>query len=124
MENIVKLFERAFEVFLFGLSALILLSMSRELSSEIGLVKNLTAEQNIIYEQQIDELDPGSVSKAEIISSLLGSLEYDVEINQLDINKDTYDYKIFDFSQIPSGEYKKSYKYDSSGNIIKVIFKK
>lgn len=124
MENAVKLIERAFAIFLFGLAALILFPMSRELSTEIVSVKNLTAEQNIIYEQPIDELNPESVPYAEIISSLLGNLEYDVEINQVEINKDTYDYKTFNFTQILPGEYQKSYEYDSSGNIVKVIYKK
>ncbi len=59
---------------------------------------------------------------AELTAYLLGSLEYNTKVNQLEIDKDTYDYQMFDFSLITQGEYQKSYEYDTSGKIVKVLF--
>jgi hypothetical protein len=98
---------------------------NRSLNKIIVITKNQIGTENIFYENQrlYDEIKESKTTYAEIITTLLGDLDYDILINNMTILKDNYNYKMFDFSIIPQGEYTKTYQYDSSGNIVRVVFK-
>jgi len=98
---------------------------NRSLDKIISTIRIQISTENIFYEKErpYDEIKEGKTTYEEIITTLLGDLDYDVLINNMTIFKENYNYKMFDFSVIPQGEYTKTYQYDSSGNIVKVIFK-
>jgi ferredoxin-fold anticodon binding domain-containing protein len=98
---------------------------NRSLDKIISSTKVQISKENILYENErtYDEVKEIKSTYADLISVLLGDLDYDVVINNMTILKENYNYKMFDFSVIPQGEYTKTYEYDSSGNIAKVIFK-
>lgn len=70
-----------------------------------------------------EEVKESHTTYAELIAMLFGDLDYDVQINDMTILKEKYNYKTFDFSVIPVENYIKFYQYDASGNILKVIYK-
>lgn len=125
MQNISKLLELSASILMFCLAVTLLLYSNRSLDKIISSTRIQISSENIFYENErlYDEIKESKTTYAEIITTLLGDLDYDVQINSLTILKENYNYKMFDFSVIPQGEYTKTYQYDSSGNIVKVIFK-
>lgn len=125
MQNISKLLELSASIFMFCMAVTIVLYSNRSLDKIISSTKVQISKENILYvnERTYDEVKEIKSTYADLISVLLGDLDYDVVINNMTILKENYNYKMFDFSVIPQGEYTKTYEYDSSGNIAKVIFK-
>ena len=125
MQNISKLLELSASILMFCIAVTLLLYSNRSLDKIISSTRIQISSENIFYENErlYDEIKESKTTYAEIITTLLGDLDYDVQINSLTILKENYNYKMFDFSVIPQGEYTKTYQYDSSGNIVKVIFK-
>ena len=125
MQNVTRLLETAASLLLFCIAVTFFLYQIRVLNTLTTSAKEEICKQDIYYEQErtFDEIQESKVSYAEIISTLFGELDYDIQINNMTILKDNYNYQIFDFSTVPNTEYTKSYQYDSSGNIVKVIYK-
>lgn len=125
MENTTKLLDMASYIFMFCMAVTILVFYDRGLNNLISSAKNEINNQNIYYEKEryIDEFTESKVAYADLISTLLSDLDYDIQIDDMSILKENYNYQQFDFSTILQAEYTKSYQYDSSGNIVKVIYK-
>ncbi len=125
MQNISKLLELSASILMFCMTVTLLLYSNRSLDKIISTTRIQISEENIYYENErlYDEIKESKTTYAEIITTLLGDLDYDVQINNMTILKENYNYMMFDFSVIPQGEYTKTYQYDSSGNIVKMIFK-
>lgn len=125
MENGTKLIEVSSYIFMFCAAITILLFFNRTMNNLIVSTKTQVSNQNILYESErsYEEVKESKVSYAEVISLLLGNLEYDIQINDLTILKEGYNYQEFDFSLIPQAEFIKSYQCDSSGSIVKVLYK-
>ena len=125
MQNISKLLELSASILMFCIAVTLLLYSNRSLDKIISSTRIQISSENIFYENErlYDEIKESKTTYAEIITTLLGDLDYDVQINSLTILKENYNYKMFDFSVIPQGEYTKTYQYDSSGNIVRMIFK-
>ncbi len=125
MENGTKLIEVSSYIFMFCAAITILLFFNRGMNNLIVSTKTQVSNQNILYENErsYEDIKESKVSYSEVISVLLGNLEYDIQINDMTILKESYNYQEFDFSIVSQAEYTKSYQYDSSGNIIKVVYK-
>lgn len=125
MQNISKLLELSASILMFCMAVTLLLYSNRSLDKIISSTRIQISSENIYYEDErlYDEIKESKTTYAEMITKLLGDLDYDVQINSLTILKENYNYKMFDFSVIPQGEYTKTYQYDSSGNIVRMIFK-
>ncbi len=122
MKNITDYLEIAAYIFIFCIAGTLLLYQNRELNYFITAMKNVADNQNILYEQSYDKPDNSKVSYAELITVLSGDIGCDIQINDLPILKENYNYQEFDFSGVPQSDYTKSYQYDYSGNIVKVIY--
>ena len=125
MQNVTKFLETVASVLLFCIAVSFFLYQIRVLNTLTVSAKEEICKQDIYYEQErtLDEIQESKVSYAEVISTLFGDLDYDIQINNMTIVKENYNYQIFDFSTVPNAEYMKSYQYDSSGNIVKVIYR-
>ena len=125
MQSITKFLEMTVSIIMFCIAVTFLLYQERLLNHLTTSVKEEISNQDIYYEQErsLDEIQESKISYGEIISILFGDLDYDIQINNMTILKENYNCQIFDFSTIPLGEYTRSYQYDSSGNIVKVIYK-
>lgn len=124
MQNLTKLLEMLVYLILFCMAVTILLFQNRFFNTLTAAVKNEINSPDIFYEKErpADEISDDGVSYAELITALFGELSYDVQINLITIEKESYNYREFDFSKIPQTKYRKSYQYDTFGNIRKVIY--
>lgn len=122
MENVTAFLRTAAFMIMFCLAGFYLLYQYRTLNSVIYTAKTDISKRDILYEQYLDVMKEDKVSYAEIITGLLNELDYDIRINNMIISKADFNYHEFDFSNIPEGEYVKSYEYDSSGDIDRVIY--
>ena len=125
MQNISKLLELTAFILMFCMAVTLLLYSYRSLEKIISTARIQVSTENIFHEDErlYDEIKESKTTYAEIITTLLGDLDYDVLINNIMILKENYNYRMFDFSVIPQGDYTKTYQYDASGNIVRVIFK-
>ncbi len=125
MQNLTKFLETVTYLIIFCMAGTILLFHSRSLNNFITTVKKEISSQNIFYEKErtSDEIQESKVTYTELISTLFVDPDYDIQINSMTILKENYNYREFDFSTVPQAEYTKSYQYDSSGDIAKVIYK-
>ena len=125
MQNVTKLLEYSVSILMFCMAVTLFLYMDRSLDQIISSTKTQVSKENIFYENErtYEEVKENKTTYADLITMLLGKLDYDVLINNTTILKENYNFKVFDFSVIPQVEYTKTYQYDSFGNIVKVIFK-
>ncbi len=125
MQNISKLLELSASILMFCMAVTLLLYSNRSLDKIISITRTQISTENIFYENErlYSEIKESKTTYAEIITTLLGDLDYDVQINNMTIFKENFNYQEFDFSTIPQGEYVKSYLYNSSENIVKVFYK-
>jgi hypothetical protein len=122
MENVTSFLKTTAYIVIFCLAGFGLLYQYRTLNKVITTTKEAVSSENILYEQYIDEIQETNVSYADMVTTLFGDFDYDIQINGLLISKVDFNYHDFDFSNIPKRNYKKSYIYDSSGNIKKVNY--
>lgn len=124
MQNVTKFLEISAYLLMFCTAVTLFLFSERSLDRLIVTMKNEISKENILYENEriYDEIKGSKTTYAELITMLLGDLDYDIRINNMTILKEGFNYQMFDFSAIPQADFSKSYQYDSDGNIVKVIF--
>ncbi|WP_175562002.1 hypothetical protein [Anaerocolumna xylanovorans] len=118
--------EQTAYVLLFCLGVSLLLLSYKNIGDSIGLLKNSTARQNVLREQEIMEYKGKehilTVTRAEVIGYLTGSLEADIRIDGISYPKDSFDRDSFDYSILPEGIYNKGYVLDGKDFVIEMIF--
>lgn len=122
MEVVFDYIEQAGAAIIFCIALSLLLLSSRESLIQTAELKEMISESNTVYEQMF-EYSEELASYDEVIGSLLTELAYDVQIVDDMIVRENYTYLNFDLSRVEKRSYKKTYEYDASGNIEKVIYK-
>ena len=123
MENIKELIEKVGAIFMFCIAGTLLLIQYREQSKLITIMRENVSNQAVLYEQPIDEIQNNNkVSYEEVIATLICDIDYDVQVNTIYLQKESFNPMEFDYSVIPNTDFTKSYEMDLSGNIIKVIY--
>lgn len=84
---------------------------------EIEMKEDNLTNSSIQEEPQIPE-----VTYSQLMCTLIGSLEYDIEINGLLINKSQFIGLDSQTYNIARTNYEKQYKYDQNGKIIKIVY--
>lgn len=77
--------------------------------------------EKIVFEQQYDKTN-NLVTSGELIAFLCDKLEYDIEIDGLLVSHYVHNKDSILAYQITGNEYIKSYVYDNSGNITRIIY--
>lgn len=122
MENAANLIHQAFAIFLFCIAVTILFFTYHSYISTLTTAKQINTDK-IMHEQYSDIKEP-TVTKGMIITMLLKyPLEYDMEIDGLLISKSENTRENISTYRFDHEKYKKSYAYDSKGNITRIIFK-
>lgn len=121
MENITKMISLAFNVFMFCLAVWVLHSENTAYLHALKAASKIQKE-DVIYEQHNDKDRENIVKKAEVMSVLFDSLEYDVEIDGTLISKSENVKMFLTTMKFNHKEYQKSYAYDSSGNMTRVVY--
>lgn len=123
MENVTKYIQLTLYVILFLVGMYLMLNHSVKYSNIISNVRDrFKDKEKVLYEQQI--LEENYVSYKELIAKLLNNLEYDIEIDGLLINKKEHNALKIESYGIEKADYIKTYIYDKSGNIIKIVYSK
>ncbi|WP_281532399.1 hypothetical protein [Anaerocolumna aminovalerica] len=122
MENIKELVEKSAAIFMFCIAGTLLLIQYKEQYKLISTIRVNLSKQGVLYEQPIYKIQDNKVSYKEVIAALICDLEYDVQVNRIYLQKDSFNPMEFDFSVVPNTDYLKTYEVDSSGNITKVTY--
>lgn len=122
MENIKELVEKSAAIFMFCIAGTLLLIQYKEQYKLISTIRVNLSKQGVLYEQPIYKIQDNKVSYKEVIAALICDLEYDVQVNRICLQKDSFNPMEFDFSVVPNTDYIKTYEVDSSGNITKVTY--
>ena len=109
-------------IILFCIGIFLLINGSKNYSQAVDKVRSDIKDDDVLYQQFITE--EGITTYAEIIGMLLQQLEYDIKINNLEIDKSTHSPEKIQSYNIAKAEYKKEYLYDNRGNIYKIVFSK
>lgn len=117
MDNVKTFLEKVSAIFLFSMAGTLLLYSYKSLSQLITTTKNYVNNQSVLYEQSLEIIEESRVTYTELIATLFCELEYDLKINSLVIEKESYNSQDFDFTIIPKRDYVKSYVLDASGDI-------
>lgn len=72
--------------------------------------------------EQLYEIEEDIVSSSELKAALFYELEFDVQIDDILISKQEHTVQMIESYQNKSIRYKRSYAYDSRGNITRVIY--
>ena len=124
MDRLLDCLDQMSAVLILCAALFILLFSYRETDRLLFSIKEGMSKQNIIYQQwQESNYKENTVTYEMVIASLIGKLDHDVQIDQVLLEKEDYNYQSFDFSKIPNKQYLKKYEYDAvTGEIKKVIF--
>ena len=122
MENITDFLEKAAFILVFCLAGTLLFNENKVLNERITYIKTDITKQETVYMQPLQNIPNEKVTYQELIGTLMGNLDYDIQINQMTIDNDLFNYQDFDLSSIPKNNYIKTYEYDSNGNIVKVVY--
>ncbi|MDU6264537.1 MAG: hypothetical protein E6600_08510 [Anaerocolumna aminovalerica] len=122
MENIKELVEKSAAIFMFCIAGTLLLIQYKEQYKLISTIRVNLSKQGVLYEQPIYKIQDNKVSYKEVVAALICDLEYDVQVNRIYLQKDSFNPMEFDFSVVPNTDYIKTYEVDSSGNITKVTY--
>lgn len=123
MDNVKEFIEKAGAIFMFCIAGTLLLFQYKEQYRLISTMRENVRKQGVLYEQPINEIQNNKVSYEEVITTLICDLDYDVQVNTIYLQKESFNPMEFDFSVIPNTDFAKSYEIDSSGTIVKVIYK-
>lgn len=120
MEQIPETIDQGFSIFLFCMSIIILFHCYSNYNNLLITVKDYQS-QDVIYEQY-DENKSEAVSKGEVIATLLGQIEYDIEIDGVLISKIDNTKDNISTYGISHEKYLRNYVYDNSNNITRIVF--
>lgn len=128
MEHGKELLLQAVSVILFCIAITGLFHQARAYAKIVKAVKDCYSQQQVLYEQgAVNEFDlvgasGNCCSYAQLITSLLGPLEYDIEINHHLISK--YEHTVDQIEDYPIAktDYSKSYAYDQQGIVTRIIY--
>ncbi len=112
-------------IFLFCVAVTLLLFHFKSLSASYQCMKYAITCNEIFYESSNSlykkrfASDEQNVLKKDLMITLVSGLTYDIELDNVLYDKDTFDYVTFDFGGLADC-YEKRYQYDTNGHI-KVI---
>lgn len=85
--------------------------------------QNIYSGTNVMYEQYEEEVDsPKILTYEQLCCRLMNKLPYNIKINDVSIQKEEFDYMLFDFSIIPKTKYQLQYIFNENGMVKEVIY--
>lgn len=120
MEDVNKILYIGASTFLFCIGIYLLFSIANIYVHTLKLEQG-QLQENEIYQQNYS--DGNTVTYTELVATLFTTLVYDIQINDILINKASHEMDRIEEYQILDTTYQKNYFYDSNGNITKIIYK-
>ena len=117
VNNIIYL---AFSAFIFCICVYLLLSNAAEYRKTLTILRESYKEQEMLEQENRDHLD--IISYGELIATLYNELDYNIKINDIVIERNSYDPEELQNYEIVNANYKKSYMYNDNGEIIFITY--
>lgn len=115
--------EKAAYIVIFCLSVTILYRQFTNFNIFLNVCKENVFDDFAIYKQRNYQESEDVVTYDEIIAGLINSIDYDVQINELYISKNTFNYMDFDYLNIPKyNKYRRDVVYNQYGVISLIRF--
>ena len=113
---------------LFCVAVTLLFIHFKSLSASYQCMNTLITGNEILYESSnsLNKQNLGNdanVSKKELLITLVSGLDYDIVLEGVCYEKDTFDYETFDFASL-ADSFEKSYQYDKDGKIKAICYTK
>lgn len=121
METGNKLLYFALATIIFCIGTYLLLYSNKQFDIVLDNNRNKLKEKEEMYQQYIT-VDKEIVSSAELITTLFNPLEYDIDIDWINITKRSHNRELIGTYGIRNINYKKTYSYGESGNILKIRY--
>ncbi|GEM_PF-4027835 len=115
-----KTLSLAFAGILFCISLTLLFYQHRSVNEALNQFNKNT--EKIVVERVYEPVN--KISSVDIISMLMTSLDYDIEVNDMYISRHNHRSVDLNYYSIESGFYTKTYAYDINGDITRVIYKR
>lgn len=123
MESLFNMIEKAAYVVIFCLSVMLLYWQFTNFNIFLNVCKENVFDDFAIYKQRNYQESEDIVTYDEIIIGLINSIDYDVQINELYISKNTFNYTNFDYLNIPKyNKYRRDVVYNQYGVISLIRF--
>jgi len=121
MEEVNKLLYTAFAAIMFCIGTFLLLYGAKQYNKGLDTVRGSYKDSDTMYQQYTNNKED-SVPSAELIATLLYTLEYDIRIDSVLINKGEHSREKITGYGIRNIDYQKTYNYDNYGNIIGITY--
>lgn len=120
MEHYKELIFTAVSTILFCTAVSLLFYQAATYQQTLFQIEERYRSMDALYEAEnsVSEL----TSYAELIMSLCGTLEYDIQIDGRLIKKEEHSIDQIDGYFIPRADYTKSYLHDEDGNLIRIVY--
>lgn len=120
MENANIVIFRTFAAIMFCIGVFYFLSSSKLLNTLLQTTRDQYKDEQL-YQQN---LIPGDdiVTYAELIATLFQNLDYDIKVNDTVIKANQHEVESINEYNIVVTNYKKSYVYDASGDIVMIVY--
>lgn len=122
MESALKLWRNHFAVIIFCMASTVLLMINNNLNKLLLTTKTTVLDEDILYEKEVDYQSELVFSYAQIIAELIIGQDYDIQIGNIIIPKDNFNYMQFNYNVIPICKYKQQIVYDINGEIKKINY--
>jgi Flp pilus assembly protein TadG len=126
MENITKFLRNAFYVVLFFISVTMLYQSSKSLYSVTKKSGDVIADDNNLYQANLTDTNH-YIQRAELIAILMEDVSYNINIvdpsGTYSVEADSYNPVNITGIVLSANQYEKSYSYDESGKIVKIMYR-
>lgn len=108
-------------VIAFAIGFTILMASSRQLQEQYLQAKEMIQENKIAYVEDSTEEKTDTISREDLISTLMTGISYDVSIDGTTLTAASYNARFFDYSNL-ADSYTKGYTYDKNGTIQRIQY--
>ncbi|MFT4145750.1 MAG: hypothetical protein QM644_14955 [Mobilitalea sp.] len=120
MSKVNHIIDIAFSAIIFCLGAYLLLNNAAEYQNTLVILRENYKDQEILEQENRESLD--IVSYGELVATLYNELDYNIKINNVLIERNSYDPEDIQNYEISKSNYKKNYTYNDNGEILLITY--
>ena len=121
MENALKIFRNNAAVAIFCIALALWISVNNNLNKLLFTTKETVLDNNILYQsEEVSEQD--EISYEELISTIMIGQDYDIQVNEILVQANDFNYLQFDYNLITNCSYKQQVIYNNDGSINRISY--
>lgn len=122
MENALKIFKNNAAVAIFCIALSVWIIVNNNLNKLLFTTKKAVIDNDILYQSE-ENHEENTISYAELISTIMNGLDYDIQVNDITISAKDFNYLQFNYNCIPNKRYKQQVVYSENGTIFRILYK-